>query len=99
MKHDSDVIKENVVAKLPMECARFVNQKAHLSITSINQYYIKSASATMGPQGGRLVMAVTGYTFYSTMTIVARLCGPLLLKLPMAGLLSYILDHYGFKFS
>jgi hypothetical protein len=31
-----------------MECAIFVNRKAHLSITGINQYYIKSASATMG---------------------------------------------------
>jgi hypothetical protein len=31
-----------------MECALFVNKKAHLSITGINRYYIKSASATMG---------------------------------------------------
>jgi hypothetical protein len=31
-----------------MECALFVNKKAHLSITGISRYYIKSASATMG---------------------------------------------------
>jgi hypothetical protein len=31
-----------------MECALFVIKKAHLSITGINHYYMKSASATMG---------------------------------------------------
>jgi hypothetical protein len=40
--------RRRAVVEFPMECALFVNKKAHLSITGINRYYIKSASATMG---------------------------------------------------
>jgi hypothetical protein len=40
--------RRRAVAKFPMECALSVNKKGHLSITGINQYYIRSASATMG---------------------------------------------------
>ena len=40
--------RRRAVVKCPLECALFVNKKAHLSITGINRYYIKSASATMG---------------------------------------------------
>ena len=40
--------RRRAVVKFHMECALFVNKKqAHLSITGINQYYIKSASAMM----------------------------------------------------
>jgi hypothetical protein len=40
--------RSRAIVKFPMECALFINQKAHFSITGINQYYIKSASAMMG---------------------------------------------------
>jgi hypothetical protein len=40
--------RRRAVVKFPMERALFVNQKAHLSTTGINRYYIKSTSATMG---------------------------------------------------
>ena len=40
--------RRRAVVEFPLECALFVNKKAHLSITRINRYYIKSASATMG---------------------------------------------------
>jgi hypothetical protein len=39
--------RRRAVAEFPMECAVFVNQKAHLSIIGINRYSVKSASATM----------------------------------------------------
>ena len=39
--------RRRAVVEFPLECALFVNKKAHLSITGINRYYIKSASATM----------------------------------------------------
>jgi hypothetical protein len=40
--------RRRAVVEFPIECSLFVNQKALYSITGINQYYIKSASATMG---------------------------------------------------
>jgi hypothetical protein len=40
--------RRRAVVEFPLECALFVNIKAHLSITVINRYNIKSASATMG---------------------------------------------------
>jgi hypothetical protein len=50
------------------------------SITGINQYYIKSTSATMGMRRQASSNdCITGFLFYST-AIVAWLCVPLLLK-------------------
>jgi hypothetical protein len=40
--------RRRAVVEFPMECSLFVNKKAHLSLTGINRYCIKSASATMG---------------------------------------------------
>jgi hypothetical protein len=40
--------RRRAVVEFPLECALFVNKKAHLVITGINRYYVKSASATMG---------------------------------------------------
>jgi hypothetical protein len=40
--------RRRAVVKFPLECSLFVNKKAYLSITGINRYSIKSASATMG---------------------------------------------------
>ena len=39
--------RRRAVIEFPLECSLFVNIKAHLSITVINRYYIKSVSATM----------------------------------------------------
>jgi hypothetical protein len=93
IRYDSHVIKEKGRhVTFPMECALFVNKKAHLSITAagITQYYIKSASAAMGTR--RQANGCNKIQFYST-TKVARLCVPLLLKFLMAGLLSYFLCY------
>jgi hypothetical protein len=40
--------RRRAVVEFPLECALFVNKKAHLSITGTHRYAIKSASATMG---------------------------------------------------
>ena len=58
--------RRRAVVKFPLECALFVNKKAHLSITGVNRYYIKSASATMGTRTQDIALKRISILFYDS---------------------------------
>ena len=58
--------RRRAVVKFPLECALFVNKKAHLSITGVNRYYIKSASATMGKRTQTIGLKKISILFYNS---------------------------------
>jgi hypothetical protein len=85
--------RRRAVVKFPMEYALFVNKKAHMSMTGINQYYIKSAYTIMDTRrqasNGCIRLSIIFYD-----PIVAQLCVSLLSKFLMTGFLGNILDYY-----